>query len=481
ISLLISGCGTSHYNAEKAFWYAETNSQRILKEKSGKLEESDYDHIINGYRKVTKVAPLDNLAMKSMFIITNIYYAQKRYDKAHMELNSIIQNFSSDKDLATHAFYLNGKIWEIEEKFNEAFLEYEKILDLYPLSNRGIEMPLYLFRFYQTHKDVLEYTYSMDRVITHYKWLIDEYSNTSYEDMLKNFLLRAYFIGEKWDEIINFWNSELSEKKEDIPLIMKGSIAKAEILSGKLNKELDAIDICKQLIVDYPEHSYTKEIKFKLSELYVKLLDFDNAINTLSEAINTYKDDSGFVIKSRMSLAKIFLLLKNNKGSLEQYDLIQTSYPDHYLSLSIPFMKFRFYKQTNDEENAKKQLEKSIEFYSGIFSKDVADTNDKSFKVAGHLLLVCRIYSENWDESIKLLEKLSVKTPGNPRYLFILASIYRDKLNQPEKAKEIYLKIATEFKNNQQILKSVNVLLETIEKNIKIDQIKTPLEEDEEL
>lgn len=455
--IFLSGCAIDpHYTAEKLFWYAEQNAKKITFEKKGILNETDWNNIISYYRKVIKFSPLDKLSLKSKAVIIKIYLAQNKYDEIHVELKEIIENFSVDPGISTKAFFTSGKIYELEKKFDDAFLEYEKIKDLYPLSNIGLNIPLYLLKFCKEHKDKIQYNWTYDETKRHYLQLVNEYSKTSYEIPLKNYLLQLYFQEEKWEEVIDFWSETSKRENVETPLIMQASLAQADVYSQKLDQKDKAVEILKELYSKYPDHEFIKHIKFRLAYLYKTMNDLSKSKELFENIIKENSDSEDFIIQCKLQLISIMKKDKDNEKVISAYDELTKQYPNNLQILPIPFSKYLFYKNNSNEDAASVVLKSAITIYQDIWNKG---ENDKKSLISGQLLLFCYYQLDDNIKSIEILDSLSKRFPETPQFLFAKAALYKNKLKDLKKAKEIFNEIQQKYPNSFSLNNSLKALM----------------------
>ncbi len=470
VSLIISiaifnGCAIDpHYNAEKAFWHAEQKAKKILRNSKNKPSKQDFQNIIREYKKVVKIAPLAPLSLKAKDIIINIYLSQKKYEEVHFELKSIIENFSINTRVASQSYFKNGKIYELEKKFNEAYLEYEKIIDLYPASIVGLNMPIYLLEFYKNHKQNIEYKWTFEQAERHYLSIINEFKETSQENALKNYLLKLYFKEEKWEKIINFWNEAGTKDDANTPLIMRAAISRANIYSVKMNQTNKAIKILKDLAEKYQKHPYTKHVQLRLVNIYQTERNFIEANKILHSIIETYPDEKDIIIQCKLKLISILKDENKNEIVISEYKKIQEEYPDNINTLSIPFSLYSFYKQLDHAETAK-QLLKAIEQYEPLWKNGQKEKKDL---VAGQLLLFCYAQKKDYNKMIILLDELNARFPKDPRFLFTKAELYKNKLHNIEKTKEVLAQILKKYPNNQKLKYIVQAMLAEMQSEKKL-------------
>ncbi|MFH1996483.1 MAG: tetratricopeptide repeat protein [Candidatus Omnitrophota bacterium] len=411
--LVLSGCAIDkQYASERDFWKADVAIKKIVRERSGKLKDADYEKIIGIYRKVIRKYPFEMLSVKAQFSIANLYMVLKKPDDAIKELRGVIQNFSTTPKIATQAQFAIGKIYESRGDYKAALQEFESIIDLYPLSVIGAETPLYMIRMTSAIEDKEAKERAYKKAIRHYSKLINEYSDTNVALGIQDYLARAHVEGERWSDAIQTWDTIL-EKDIKGPLAAKALLARASIYATKLNDTEKAAEIYKDFLEKYPTQEHLG-------------------------------------VRARLALVECLREQgASNEEVIEGYKEIRKSYPDNPMAWGIPYLIFQHYNHIDDNSGSEEALQKAIAEYTKEFNE--APKGQKQLTIA-RLLILCYNETKDWDALINLLRKLATDYPDEPRYLLSIASIYGNQLNKPDQAIETYKEAMEKFSSLEQIV-----------------------------
>gem|GEM_PF-2972382 len=446
-----SGCNDSRYLSEKLLFQTERQVAELIKKRAGTLQDGDYDAIIASYKKVAEQFPLELVTAQIHFIIAQVYQARKNPDAAIQELKTVIQNFSSQSQLAATAQLSIGKIYEAQGKYQQALQEYEKIKDLYPLTQLGLEVPLFLTQYYDKAKNTEKEERAYKGAVRHYKKLIDDYSGTSQESVFQEYLVRTYLQGNEVNKAMGVLD-DVTEKYKDTPVALRALVGKAEIYVNKLKDIPKAIAIYEDFINKYPKSTFVKELKLRIADLYFSDNQVKESQVLFTTLLKEYPDDKSVGIRGHFGLAACYMRQGMSDYALHEYDVIKDSYPNNAAALAVPFLRYRYYTYLKDTVNADVALVKAIGEYENTFQ---TSANQEKL-MAARFLLVCYAAKKEWDKSLKLLRTLSREFPNDPGFLLSIATLYSKVMDQPDAAMKVYDEIAEKFPANKKLLEVVD-------------------------
>jgi len=463
IVLILVGCSSNRFKAEKLFWQAEKKASKITK---GKLQEDltdkDINKMISAYRKVVSSYPLESLAAQSQFVIANLYISQKEYDKALAELKSVIQNFSSRPKIASAAQFGRAEIFEKRGMTDEAITEYQKVVDLYPLTPLGLSTPLYISQYYKRLGDTEGQRKARRQAVRNYKKLIFDYADTEVATMVQNYLAQAYLQQEDWDEAIKVWD-EIIIKHPDTPQAIRSLITKAELRARELDDLEGAIKIYQDCIKKYPKAEFLKEIKLRLADLYLENSQIYKAKDTYSLLIKNYPNDEDLILRSRLGIINCFKKQGLKDEVVKGYWDIQKTHPETTAAISTPYLVYRYYKKIGDSQNEKIALSRAIAGYEKNFS---VNKKDKENLTTARLLFLCYSEKKDWDKALSLLRDLADNNPKDPGFLLSMAVIYSRELNESGKAKKIYQEIINKYSDNKALVKLIKEQIVSLDESL---------------
>lgn len=459
-AFLFSGCQRNrNYLAEKLLWKAEQKVRKIT-EKKAELNSEDYQQIISAYRQVIKKVPLEKPAAQAGFIIAGIYVKERKYHQAEEVLKRIIQNFSDQPLLASQAKFRIGKIYEIQNNWERAEEEYMKVVELYPLTPLGLKLPLYIARHYKSVNDEISQDKAYEIAIRNYQKLINEFSDTPPEAMLKNYLARAYLGKKETLQAIEIWKA-LVEKYPRTPFSAQALLSLAEVYlkKGELSKTIEAYQKFAQ---DFPDSQLAKNIKYRIGQVYFSLGQYDKARKAFSEFIPESKDQN-LSAQAKLQIAFSYQRQADIEKAEKAYRDLKAEYPQSNQALAADFL-LGSYLLGNEkyEEKSWFYLDRGISEYKKIIEN--SEEPPQRVLEAMKLLSLCYIKKKQWEEALSSLRRIVETHPQTFSALASLldiATIYKNKLEKPVKAIEVYKEIIGRYPDKKRI---VNFASSEIEK-----------------
>lgn len=447
--LLLAGCDIDNrYLSQKLFWKAKKKVKELAGAKGGKLGKEDIPEVVSIYQEVIDKTPLEKAAADAHFIIADIYLANKEFDKARAELLKIVQNFSKYQSMSSKAIFSIGKIHELQGNWEAALEEYDKIMDLYPLSEIGITMPVYITSYYIKNNDPEEKDKVYRRSIRHFESLINIYEGTSIAPAVYDHLAGYYFFNKAIDEAFKTWDI-IIDQYEQSPLAIKAYLAKASVYHDNLKDKEKAVEVLTECLKKHSDHKIAPQIMFRIGTVYLEKNDTEKAKDMFNKLLEKAGASDKFLINAYLGLSYAYRKEANTEKVVEIYNKLYEEFPDKKAGISAPFLIAQYYWEIKLNTKAEKAVNRAIDIYEKIVSNK--DANKAKIQQAENLLVLCYIKKKDFDKALKILSSLSKKYPKNPLYLMDMAAVYRN-LNSLEKAKETYNKIIEKFKGNEKIV-----------------------------
>lgn len=442
---LLAGCADSKYLTEKLFYQAEKEATNIFKKEPAKITDGDYQKTIALFQKVVDAAPLEPLAAKAQFVIAEMYASQGKYREAQAELLEIIRNFSTNPATASQAQLGIGKLCEAQGKWDLALTEYEKLMDLYPMTQLGLNMPLYIVRYYQNKNDSAGVQKAYERGVRHYQKIIQEFAGTEYTPTLQSFLATFHSSQGKFEESIKAWEAVIADSPGS-PQAMQACLAKAETYSQGLKNTPKAIETYEEFIKLYPRYEKLADVKIRTGILYYGSNQLAEARKVFSDILDEYADDEDISIKAYLGLAYCYKNEANADKVKETYGKIKELYPDSKAALSVPYLLAQCYEELKFDAKADEAYQEAIKTYESMLESDAKQEWAK--KEAANFLALCYIKKKDVNKALQLLRTLSERYPKEPMYLLDMASLYNN-LNAPAEAIKVYEEIIQKYPENR--------------------------------
>ena len=444
--LFATGCTDSRYKAEKLTWQAKRKTAALVKEKKGKLKPADFDKIISYYRKVSARVPLEPLAAQAQFVIADILLKQGKAKSAQKELKTIIDNFSTSGKIAPKAQFAIGRIFEAKGQWLPARREYEKIIDLYPMTNVGLNMPLYIMRHYAAKNDIKEENEAYRSALRQYNSLIQEYDKTSLAPVIKDYLARAYLQKGRIKQAISTWDA-IDKDYPRSAIAAKSFLTKAVVYS-RTHNIVKAIGEYQKFINHYPDNKLTPGVRYKMGMLYFDNSKIDKARDIFSSLIKEHSGRSRLHLSSLIALSYCYRKDANTNKVIETYNKIKQQYPKSEAALSIPFLIAQYYQEIKYNAKAGIALDEAIAEYKKLLLSIKKNSYIKQY--TANLLTLCYLKDNKVDEAIKMLNSLSREHALSPIYLVDLATLYR-RLNNTKEAIGVYRELLRKFPRDKVI------------------------------
>jgi len=448
----LSGCSDPRYLSEKLFYYAAEEVNSILKANPDQLDEKDYQDIVSAYQRIIDQCPLETLAAQAHFLISNIYLSQGNHAKAQNELQAIINNFSSNPEAAAKAQFAIGKIHEGQGKWKEAYEEYDKVIDLYPLTSLGLRVPIYFMLHYQREKDINETDKEYKKAIRHYTALIEEYEQTPFAPLVSDYLAVTYLQKGETDSAMQVWNTLVDDYPQSSQA-MKSFLVKAELFIGTLKDTDKAIENYAEFVKRYPDHKMSPQILYKIGLLHVQNKNFSQAKDVFLKVIERYSEDEAASVNSYSGLAICYGQESNTDKFIDACNTVMEKYPNTRAALSTPYLIAAYYENIKYSSKAENAFKKAIDKYLKLLNQPGNGGFTKK-DITG-LLATCYLKTNNFDKAIDLLSKLSIEYPDDPGYLLDLAMVYI-KLNNFDKSSKIYQEVVNKFPDNKRAVDFAN-------------------------
>lgn len=266
--LSILGWG-GEYTAEKLFYRAmKLNSKIAVNPEVAPpmllaSVESDLQKLLKKY-------PKSNTAKTANIALAEFYVSNKKYDKALAQINVIMNTYGQDIPTASTAQFLKGLTYEKQNRWNKALAEYMLLRDKYTNTDLGIQVPLYIGRYYAGKGKQDEANKAYNEAALFYEKLEQNNRGKMLGYIASTLLMQAYLnlrdyngAGKAVEDAFNNYPYQLTVA-QFLPYV-------EPIFIGKLNKPEKALKIYKNL------KEKTRDAKLiRLLETRIKKLEAKN-------------------------------------------------------------------------------------------------------------------------------------------------------------------------------------------------------------
>jgi len=448
LSFMSAGCSDRRYTSEKLFWKAQKKSAKILSKGKDKIEDSDYQKIIDIYRQVVDKCPLEPLGAEAQFIISNVYIGLKDLKAAKSELMTIRNNFASNPTIASRAHMMLAGIYEFEGEKLDALNEYEIVMQQYPLTPVGLSMPVYFVNYYNKNNQQAKSDDAYKKGIKHYRKLISDFAETDVAVVVMDKLAEFYLLKKDFPEAIAVWD-DITKNYAERPQALKAYLLKAKLYAQELNDLAKAREVYWQIIKTYPKHPMVSEVKVQIGLLLIKDKKIEEAKALYQGLLKDYKDDQQISVKAYMGLSYCYREEADSSSVIKMYEEIKRRFPKTRAALSVPFLVAQYYEELKFPSKAESAYRSAIEEYSIAIDDKEADEVYRS--EAANFLAICYIKNKDIKSALETLKILVKRYPQNPIYLLDMAMLYRN-LNDKDSAVKVYEKVIKDFSENKKIV-----------------------------
>lgn len=264
-TLIASGCGNDQYAIEKKFYQAQKEAEKIFKNPQP-TPQNQLQKVVNILEDFSKKYSKSYLAVESEFTVARLYMAKEEYGLARAKLESIINNHPKSQAICSDAIFLLGASYEMEDKWSLALQQYKKIMQEYPLTTRGFNIPIYIATHYKVKFQPDKMMAALGEAIVHYKALADKYPDSPLALNAHTLVASCYIEMKDWQNALSSFNTVLEKYKGKVA--MDGILMNmAGIYYKELKDKVKAREALQRLIKEYPKSRLIKAATDSLKEI----------------------------------------------------------------------------------------------------------------------------------------------------------------------------------------------------------------------
>jgi len=204
----------------------------------------------------------------------------------------------------------------------------------------------------------------------------------------------------------------------------------------------------RDIIKRYPGSLFAIQSRLGLGNLYLAKREFQKARQEYQGLVDGCGRRENLCAQGLMAISNSYEREGRWEEALGGYRKIMQEYPFSSKALDLPLRVIRHYSRAKDEKGLQNSVDEAVAYYLGLKEKSRASRG-------GHMFdsLIARSYIEGmrWQEALDALEKIVRDYPkSNPEEaLFLKALIYQNKLKDPLKAKEEFLRISRDYPHSK--------------------------------
>ncbi|MFC1709812.1 tol-pal system YbgF family protein [Candidatus Omnitrophota bacterium] len=262
---ILTGCGNDDYALERRFWYTQRQARRVINNPYA-TPPRELERVVGVLREFVKDNPKTPLALEQEFIIGRLYVVKEMYDQAREQFKSISEKHSENINIVSRAVYFAGNSYELQDKWKLALQQYSKIMNEYPTTRLGLEVPIYIAKYYETKHQPEKMIDAYKEAIVYYDSLSLQYRGSQYGFMVSNLKAQCYVAVGEWGSAIGAHNSIIEEYKGKVD-VGQSILTIALIYKNKLEDVAKAKEALGRLIDEHPRSRFIKTATAMLEEL----------------------------------------------------------------------------------------------------------------------------------------------------------------------------------------------------------------------
>ncbi len=264
-SVLLAGCANDDYAIEKRYYQVQKQAALIFKNPDAS-PQNELKRVVGLLEGFAQKYSKNNLGLEAQFTIGRLYIIKKDYEQARKYLDGMLKKYSDSNPVCSEILFLKGNSYEIQDKWESANAEYQKIIDQYPLTLRGLSAPIYLAQHYKIKYEPDKMMGAYREAVQHYRSLADKYPDSELAFTTYQLIAQCYAELKDWQAAINTFNTmieKFSKVKHDTTLMNI-----AMIYRNELKQDQKAIETLNRLIKEYPKSNLIKQ-----ANLFLELIE----------------------------------------------------------------------------------------------------------------------------------------------------------------------------------------------------------------
>lgn len=262
LSVVTSG---SEYAAEKLFYRAMKMNGKISANPDVAPPRL-LAYVENNFKAVLAKYPKSEVARTAGITLTEFYIVNKRYEDALSRADLMIKAYDKNPTVLSAAYFLKGRAYEKQDKWPAALKEYKKLRDDYTNTELGMQMPLYIAKYYADNGKDADSRQAYNDAAAFYKRLEKENSGKGLGYVSNMLLLQAYMGVKNYEEAGNVIEETIDKYRSGTTL--RQLLPQVEnIIVKELKRPDKAIGIYKNIKVNTKDEKLIKFLDKKIKLL----------------------------------------------------------------------------------------------------------------------------------------------------------------------------------------------------------------------
>lgn len=252
------------YTAEKVLWHINQRLEKVSQDPSV-VPQATFEGLVKDYESFIQRFPKPRLVRIAFLLSGRAFVLKKDYAKARERYEEIVSKFSAEPEVAVEAVMEIAQSYYLQKDEENLINTYERITQQYPLTARGLRVPLMEAQYYAQTNQGEKAQGAFDKAISYYKKMTLDNKGLPVEFDIFKILANCYLAQNKAEEAIKIYGDLLLR----FAPTKEFSAQKAEFLVKSINtisvaklKKFDLpVSIYQGFLEEYPSHPLTPILK----------------------------------------------------------------------------------------------------------------------------------------------------------------------------------------------------------------------------
>ncbi len=424
-AFLFAGCGGA-YNAEKAYWEMSRKHEKAIAAPSA-ASPADFEAAASSVRSIVEKYPYWGKAAELQFTLARMYAERNDSETAEKEWIKVYTDFPKSTEIGARALFAIGRIYEQRKDMPGALRRYQEILERYPVTSTGLQLPLYIVQLHMREGNAEESAKAAEKAFRSYGNLVDTNPFGKGVSTVHELTVSLLGFQGRWNDAASLLEKFAAKypAAEAAPMALYRA---ALIYQDQLKDAGKAVPLFQKIIAGYPKSKLIEPAQMEIGAVALGQGNFDQARLEFDKVLKGKPENTSLKASARLAMAAGYEKAGRWDEALEEYRQLQKEQPQSDEALQVPLLIARYYQAKGSIAKRDEELDQAIQSYGELIS----GTGKKAGPQAYEFLAGAYIMQQKWHETIVTLEKLCARYPQNARSadaLLSIGMIYSEKLN----------------------------------------------------
>ncbi len=389
----------------------------------------------------TETNELKYIAYESSARLARLLLSVQQFDSSIAILNRLIRDVPLDERQLLPTYLNLGQALQLSGQWDSALVVYNfTIRQFYPpLGNNGalimeaFNLPIHLYRMASFLNDSASIRREFSKAEDYYGNLIEEYPGTVLSSTSHIVLADLYDAAGMWDKVLRELNAVADPVEPNYDAVLART---ADVLGGRLKKYDTAIALYDNILnrLDPLDTVMAPEIKFKIALAWLDQKKYDQARQIILDIKKDYPRFYGTTPIPQYTVARSLELQGNWPRAEQEYNLLIEKYRGSDEAMMAHLNAIDYLKNHNRRAEADLWYEKAEKYFNELILREMGTPREaRALFYKADLRRRNDEFNGAAEILVSLFQKFPESEPGR-RAMIGAASLYRDKLNNPQKA-----------------------------------------------